>query len=299
MNWTAVDFIVGALFFGAVLYLPFFLWFRLRPPRANTVIARDLEVSLHMAFVSASRMRYEMVTLDQLLLALLDNPSAADVLRRCEIDIAALRGSVSASVRSGTPVTSGATNVEPGASPEFQRVLQRAIARSQAVTQGSLRRRNPLKITSWVSESLRRRGRKKGVDGADLLVALLEESDSTAAEELRRHGLTRRAATSVIAHGITNTYPVTAPPSSADGAQAMAIVVENDDFTPTEFVVEVLQAHVGLDLESAVRVMLQVHHEGRAVAGFFPVEVASAKAARIQEAAGNAGHPLRCVVEAR
>jgi ATP-dependent Clp protease adapter protein ClpS len=129
-------------------------------------------------------------------------------------------------------------------------------------------------------------------------VALLEEPDGSAVEELRRHGVTRLAVTTVIAHGITGTDPVATPPLQAGDAAAMAIVLENDDFTPMEFVVGVLQEHLDLSLESAVRVMLEVHHEGRAVAGRFPADVAMDKAERVRTAAKQAGHPFRCVVDA-
>jgi len=103
--------------------------------------------------------------------------------------------------------------------------------------------------------------------------------------------------TNVIAHGLTGTDPVVTPQLQAGDTAAVAIVLENDDFTPMEFVVSVLQEHMGLALESAVRVMLQVHHEGRAVAGRFPVDMAMDKAERLRTAARQAGHPFRCVVE--
>ena len=60
-----------------------------------------------------------------------------------------------------------------------------------------------------------------------------------------------------------------------------------------EFVVDALQEHLGLALESAVRVMLQVHHEGRAIAGRFPLDVSMDKAERLCAAATQAGHPRR------
>jgi ATP-dependent Clp protease adapter protein ClpS len=299
MNWTAVDFTVGALFAGCALYLPFFLWFRLRRPRAGVVIAHDLEVSLHLVFVAARKQRYETVTTEQLLLALLDNPSAADVLRACSMDLAAMRGSVSALVRATTPVAAGTAAIEPEASPAFQRVLQRAIIHSQSRGRLPPRRRQQSKASSWLGAMLKGRGGLKGVDGADLLATLLAETEGAAVEELRRLGLTRLSVTSVIAHGIPKAEPVPAPARDAAATGAMAVVFVNDDFTPMEFVVEQLQQHVGLDLESAVRVMLEIHHEGRAVAGRFAAEVALDKAARVQAAASQAGHPLRCVVEAR
>lgn len=295
----ALGFITGSLIVGLVLYLPFFLWFRFRRPKATGLIAHDLEVSLHIAFVAARKLRYETISLEQLLLALLDNQRAADVLRACAIDVEALRADVLKMVRDSTPVAPGIDSVEPAASPEFQRVLQRAIARVMALRRSPGQRPNPPTRPSWVPSILRTSTSGRAVDGADLLAALLEEPAGPSVDELQRHGATRLAVTSAIAHGTTGTDPAAMLQVRVDDATSMAIVLENDDFTPMEFVVEVLQEYLGLTLESAVRIMLQVHHEGRAIAGRFPVDVAAEKAERVRAAASQAGHPFRCKVEAR
>jgi ATP-dependent Clp protease adapter protein ClpS len=292
----ALGFIIGALAVGLVLYLPFFLWFRFRRPKASRPIALDVEVSLHMAFVAARRLRYETISLEQLLLALLDNPCAAAVLRSCAVDIEAMRAEVSAIVRDSTPVAPGTGSVEPVASPELQRVLQRAIARVLALRRSPGQRPDVSRATPWVPALLRKSAGRPTVDGGDVLAALLEEPGGAAVDELQRHGVTRLAVTHVISHGSTDTDPIAANPPQVDGTASMAIVLENDDFTPMEFVVDVLQEHLGLTRESAVRVMLQVHHEGRAIAGRFPVDVSMDKAERLRAAARQAGHPFRCVV---
>jgi ATP-dependent Clp protease adapter protein ClpS len=295
----ALGFIIGALIVGLILYLPFFLWFRFRRPKASGLVARDMEVSLHMAFVAARKLRYETISLEQLLLALLDNPRAADVLRGCAVDVGAMRADVSQIVRNSSSVAPGSDSVEPAASPEFQRVLQRATARVMALRQSPGQRPHAPRSPSWVPSILRRSIGRPAVDGADVLAALLEEPAGPAVDELQRHGVTRLAVTSVIAHGSFGTDPITMLRVQVDPAASMAIVLENDDFTPMEFVVEVLQEYLGLTPESAVRVMLQVHNEGRAIAGRFPVKVAAEKAERLRAAASQAGHPFRCIVEAR
>jgi ATP-dependent Clp protease adapter protein ClpS len=294
----ALGFTIGALIVGLVLYLPFFLWFRLRGPKASGLVAHDLEVSLRTAFAAARKLRCETVSLEQLLLALLDNPRAAEVLRACAVDIEAMRTSVSAMVRDSTPVASRTVPVEPAASPEFQRVLERAFARVAVRAQSKGQRPSVPKASSWKPANLRKPAGRPAANGADVLVALLEEPHGDAVEELWRHGVTRLKVTRFIAHGITGDDPALTPPLPDDSAAAMAIVLENDDFTPMEFVVDALQEHLGLTRESAVRVMLEVHHEGRAVAGCFPAGVAVDKAERLRAAAMQAGHPLRCVVEA-
>jgi ATP-dependent Clp protease adapter protein ClpS len=294
-----VCFIIGALVVGLILYLPFFVWFRLRSPPAGNLVSPDLQLSLHLAFVEGRRLRYEMLSTEHLLLALLGNPCVVDALRACSVDIAGMRGGVSAIVRDGTPVAAGTGPVETGASPEFTRVIQRAIVRVQAVAGSTGQGRNASKTPSWIPAILRKSAARRTVDGADVLVALLEEPECRATEALRRHGVTRLAVAKVIAHGITNADPAAQPELRASGVDDVAVVLENDDFTPMEFVVGMLQEHLGHKLASAVRVMLEIHNQGRAVGGQFPADVARDKAERVRAAASQAGHPLRCVVEAR
>ncbi|MFZ2989336.1 ATP-dependent Clp protease adapter ClpS [Ideonella sp.] len=76
------------------------------------------------------------------------------------------------------------------------------------------------------------------------------------------------------------------------------VVMLNDDFTPMEFVVMVLQEYFRLDLEAATLVMLKIHHEGRAVCGVYSKDVAATKVELVQAAARRSGHPLQCLMEA-
>jgi ATP-dependent Clp protease adaptor protein ClpS len=75
------------------------------------------------------------------------------------------------------------------------------------------------------------------------------------------------------------------------------VVMLNDDFTPMEFVVEVLEMCFGMDRELAVRVMLKVHTEGRAVCGIYSRDVAETKAAQVNRIAQDNEHPLVCEIE--
>jgi len=295
----ALGFTVCALAVGFVLYLPFLLWFRFRRPKASGLVAPDLEASLHLAVVAARKSRYRTMSLEQLLLALLDNPRAVDVLRACAVDVEAMRADLSRLVRDSTPVAPGADPVEPVASPEYKRVLQRAITRVMVLGQSTGQRTNVPRRGSWVSAILRKSIDAPAVDGAGILVALLEEPAGAALDELHRRGVTRLAVTRVIAHGTEPSDTVGPHPLDADHVASAAIVLQNDDFTPMEFVVEMLQEHLGLAGESAVQLMLQVHREGHAVAGLFPKQIALEKAERVRAAATRAGHPFRCVVEAR
>ena len=75
------------------------------------------------------------------------------------------------------------------------------------------------------------------------------------------------------------------------------VVMLNDDFTPMEFVVFVLQAHFRHDIESATQIMLKIHHEGRGVCGVFTKDIAATKVELVLAAAREAGHPLQCIME--
>jgi ATP-dependent Clp protease adaptor protein ClpS len=76
------------------------------------------------------------------------------------------------------------------------------------------------------------------------------------------------------------------------------VVMLNDDFTPMEFVVMVLQEYFRLDLEASTQIMLKIHHEGRAVCGVFTKDVAATKVELVLAAARRSGHPLQCIMEA-
>lgn len=76
------------------------------------------------------------------------------------------------------------------------------------------------------------------------------------------------------------------------------VVMMNDDFTPMEFVVMVLQEHFQHDLDSATLIMLKIHHEGRAVCGVFSRDVAATKVEVVCTMARRFGHPLQCILEA-
>jgi ATP-dependent Clp protease adaptor protein ClpS len=75
------------------------------------------------------------------------------------------------------------------------------------------------------------------------------------------------------------------------------VIMINDDFTPMEFVVQVLQLFFHLTREQAVQIMLQIHQTGRGVAGIFPAEIAETKVAQVNAFARKNQHPLLTVME--
>ncbi|MDD2917724.1 ATP-dependent Clp protease adapter ClpS [Rhodoferax sp.] len=79
--------------------------------------------------------------------------------------------------------------------------------------------------------------------------------------------------------------------------QMYQVVMLNDDYTPMEFVVMVLQEFFSKDLETSTRIMLKIHLEGKAVCGVYSRDVAATKVDRVLDAANKAGHPLKCFCE--
>jgi ATP-dependent Clp protease ATP-binding subunit ClpA len=160
------------------------------------MIAQELEVSLHMAFVEARQQRHEFITVEHLLLALLDNPSAAEVLRACSANIDDLRKSLANFIKDNTPQVAGTDEVDTQPTLGFQRVIQRAIMHVQSTGNG-----------------------KKEVTGANVLVAIFGEKDSHAVYYLHQQGVTRLDVVNFIAHGIKKSDPPE-PAKAGEGAEA-------------------------------------------------------------------------------
>jgi ATP-dependent Clp protease adaptor protein ClpS len=79
--------------------------------------------------------------------------------------------------------------------------------------------------------------------------------------------------------------------------QMYQVVLLNDDYTPMEFVVAVIQEFFSKDRETATQIMLKIHMEGRGVCGVFSKDIAATKVDQVMEAAQQSGHPLQCVSE--
>ena len=76
-----------------------------------------------------------------------------------------------------------------------------------------------------------------------------------------------------------------------------AVVLMNDDYTPMDFVIEILQQYFNLDLDRATQVMLTVHYEGKGIAGIYPRDIAETKSNQVNNYARSQGHPLLCQIE--
>jgi ATP-dependent Clp protease ATP-binding subunit ClpA len=159
------------------------------------MIAQELEVSLHMAFMEARQKRHEFITVEHLLLALLDNPSASEVLRACAANVDELRKLLGDFVTEHTPILAG-EEVDTQPTLGFQRVIQRAILHVQS-------------------------SGKKEVTGANVLVAIFGEKDSHAVYFLHQKGVTRLDVVNFISHGISK-VPQTQQQPKTEGEPAEA-----------------------------------------------------------------------------
>jgi len=129
------------------------------------MIGQELELSLHRAFTDARQKRHEFITVEHLLLTLLDNPSASEALRACAANIEELRKPLTEFINEHTPIVPGG-EVDTQPTLGFQRVIQRAILHVQS-------------------------SGKKEVTGVDALVAIFGEKDSHAVYFLHEKEVTR------------------------------------------------------------------------------------------------------------
>ena len=142
------------------------------------MIAQELEVSLHMAFMDARQKRHELITVEHLLLAMIDNPTAAEVMRACGAKLEILRGELHQYIDEHTPIVDGQEEVDTQPTLGFQRVIQRAMLHVQS-------------------------SGKKEVTGANVLVAIFGEKESHAVFFLNQQGVTRLDVVNFISHGVS------------------------------------------------------------------------------------------------
>ncbi|MDC7697725.1 ATP-dependent Clp protease ATP-binding subunit ClpA [Vogesella indigofera] len=190
------------------------------------MIAQELEVSLHMAFMEARRKRHELISVEHLLLAMTDNPSAAEVLRACGANIEQLKKQLGDFIDEHTPIVPGDNEVETQPTLGFQRVIQRAILHVQS-------------------------SGKKEVTGANILVAIFGEKDSHAVYYLHQQGTSRLDVVNFISHGITKQSPKASGAGSSEHS-------ENNDADQEE-----AAANPGRALESYTQNLNQLARDGK------------------------------------
>lgn len=161
------------------------------------MIAQELEVSLHMAFMDARQKRHELITVEHLLLAMLDNPTAADVLRACGAKLDTIRTELTHYIEEHTPTVIGEDEVDTQPTLGFQRVIQRAMLHVQS-------------------------SGKKEVTGANVLVAIFGEKDSHAVFFLHQQGVTRLDVVNFISHGVSKVADTAKPQGAEPEAETEA-----------------------------------------------------------------------------
>ena len=167
------------------------------------MISQELEVTLHMAFVDARSARHEFITVEHLLLVLLDNAAAREVLTACDADIEQLRSKLRAFIDANTPIVGGSDEVDTQPTLGFQRVIQRAI----------------MHVSSNGNA-------KSPATGANVLVAIFSEKDSHAVFYLQEQNVTRLDVVNYISHGITKSA---APSQDENAAPAEPQVGEPEE----------------------------------------------------------------------
>ena len=142
------------------------------------MLSKELEVTLNLAFKEAREKRHEFMTVEHLLLALLDNPTAARILRSCGADLKELRKDLDSFIKETSPILPAGSRRDTQPTLGFQRVLQRAVFHVQS-------------------------SGKKEVTGANVLVAIFGERESQAVYFLSKQNIARLDVVNCISHGIS------------------------------------------------------------------------------------------------
>jgi ATP-dependent Clp protease adapter protein ClpS len=227
-----------------------------------------LEQSLHRALAIAKERRHERAMLDHLLLALTDDQDAAAVMRGCNVDVEKLRRALDLSLAGLKEESTADGDAEPRAAGEVQAVIQQAVIHIESIGH-------------------------EVVTGAHVLVEIL---DHWPASFLQEQGLTRYDAVTFLTHGAAEHAVAPAPREGEGVALLFKVLMLNDDYTPMEFVVHVLERFFDQDRERAAKIMLHVHNHGSAECGAYLHAVASTKVRDVTDFAREHQHPLRCVL---
>ncbi|KAA0914143.1 ATP-dependent Clp protease ATP-binding subunit ClpA [Psychrobacter sp. ANT_WB68] len=141
------------------------------------MLSRHLEVSLRLAMTLARQKSHEYLTVEHLLLALLENTNAANTLTACNANVSTLRSELEAYINKHTPTVDANTEQSPQPTQSFDRILQRAIFHVQSIGGGRL------------------------VEGSDILVSMFSEHDTYAVYLLKKQGISRLELTQYLSHG--------------------------------------------------------------------------------------------------
>jgi ATP-dependent Clp protease adapter protein ClpS len=250
------------------------------------MIAKELEIILHNAFVEARSRRHEYISVEHLMLAVLGNELLVAELSALGLNLEDLRSDLGRIIEKVIPISDEKGDADTQPTTQFQRAIQRAIFDVQSS------------------------GRSL-VTSADVLLALLndksmvalfEKRGATRLQVLAAAGELRSAADKYVASPKQASprwveLPESQPPrdgSPPRDASDLQVVLYNDDETPMQFVVDVLQKFFAMSKDDAVEVMLEVHREGVAMCGLYARNEAIALIEQVLAYSRRHGHPLRC-----
>jgi len=161
------------------------------------MFSKELEISISQAYQEARGRRHEFLTVEHLLLALLENPAAVSILNACNVDLEALSRATRQVLDETVPVLGDDEGRDTQPTISFQRVLQRALYHVQSAG-------------------------KQEVTGANVLVAIFSEKDSYAAYLLNKHDVTRLDVVNFISHGITRSGEDAEPEAAEESREDLA-----------------------------------------------------------------------------
>jgi ATP-dependent Clp protease adaptor protein ClpS len=239
---------------------------------------QNLQDSLRRTVVLAEAQNRKRATPEDLLLALIDDPDAGGVMRGLSVDFERLCGDLARYMESAVDETDGIIDGLPEPSrlsADLRRVLGYAVTEAGKF------------------------GRQLAA-GSDVLIELFSEP---AGHFLQQQGLTLRGARDRAAESYRKPDRVSAARAGAAATDPAAcgplanVRLLNDDHTPMEFVVHVLEQIFEMDCEPAVQLMLEVHNAGAGVCGVYPLAVAQAKVTEALDLARKHQHPLQCVLQ--
>lgn len=247
---------------------------------------------------AANSRRHKQATAEHLLLVLTDDKEAKAVLEACGVDIALLKIRVAHYINVDLQHLARRSLADIASPTFFQKVwfgLQRLVGDPEAIMNAILGRVVlRTRIHHQASSS------KKTMTGAHLLAQILSEEETPAASFLREQKMERVEALNYVSHGIPKGglwRKEDLDTAAHNRAGLYGVYLLNDDYTPMDFVVFLLERIFEKSRQAATQLMLQIHRNGAALCGVYPFEAAEKKVDLVNSEARKNKHPLRCVME--
>jgi ATP-dependent Clp protease adapter protein ClpS len=241
-----------------------------------SMLSPTLHQSIQRARDIASEQHSAHATPEHLLLALIDDPDAAPVMRACNVDTERLRRAVSAALLAGTDgAKPEQATVHPD--PRLRSIIRRAVSHIRSVEQDA-------------------------ITGAHVLVQMFADP---AARFLREQDMTRYDAAFYVCHGMAAhaatsaadrmTFEVPARPDDETHQTRCQVVLLNDIYTPMELVIYLLTEVFSITTDDAANIMLSTHRDGAGLCGTWSRTGSAEFGERVMARAREFQHPLRCV----